>query len=230
VPIDTIGQAELALEEAGAQYKRYEIDLQNKPDWYAPKVNPASKVPAIAYGGPDVQPDQPSPESTKIAESLVLLEFFADLYPNSTLLPNDPVQRAKVRFFIDAVSTKLGPSWFGVVARGESPDALFKAFEDLQTLIVKEGGQFAVGNEFTIADAAVLPFLARIEVALKYDIGAFAPGEGPKAWNELTGPKYAKIQAYFEGLKQRKSFKDTWNEVSRRDRLVIEGNRSCSPI
>jgi glutathione S-transferase len=122
------------------------------------------------------------------------------------------VQRAKVRVFIDAVSTKLVLSWFGLVMRGKSPDTLFKVFEDLQALIVKEGGQFAVGNEFTIEDAAaVLPF----EVALKYDIGIFAPGEGPKAWNELTGPEYAKIQAYFEGLKQRKSFKDTWNEVSR---------------
>jgi glutathione S-transferase len=223
VLINIIEQVELALKEAGAQYKRYEIDLQNKPDWYAPKVNPVSKVPAIAYGGPDVAPDQPSPESTKIAESLVILEFVADLYPTSTLLPKDPVQRAKVRFFIDAVTTKLVLSWFGVVMNGEGPDTLFKAVEDLQALIVKEGGQFAVGNEFTIADAAVLPFLARIEVALKYEVGAFAPGEGPKAWSELAGPKYAKIQAYFEGLKQRKNFKDTWNEVSPCVRTVVEG-------
>jgi glutathione S-transferase len=63
-------QAEIALAHAKADYKRFEIDLQNKPEWYAPKVNPASKVPAVAYGGPDVAPDQPSPESTKIAESL----------------------------------------------------------------------------------------------------------------------------------------------------------------
>jgi glutathione S-transferase len=65
-----IVQAEIALAHAKADFKRFEIDLQNKPDWYAPKVNPASKVPAIAYGGPDVAPDQPSLESTKIAESL----------------------------------------------------------------------------------------------------------------------------------------------------------------
>jgi glutathione S-transferase len=63
-------QAEIALALAQADFKRFEIDLFNKPDWYAPKVNPASKVPAIAYGGPDVAPDQPSPASTKIAESL----------------------------------------------------------------------------------------------------------------------------------------------------------------
>ncbi|KAJ6614340.1 hypothetical protein B0H10DRAFT_2221347 [Mycena sp. CBHHK59/15] len=42
---------------------RFEIDLSNKPEWYAPKINPTSKVPAIAYGGLQVPPDQPSPNS-----------------------------------------------------------------------------------------------------------------------------------------------------------------------
>jgi hypothetical protein len=37
-------KTELALKESKLPYKRYEIDLQNKPEWYAPKVNPASKV------------------------------------------------------------------------------------------------------------------------------------------------------------------------------------------
>ena len=77
------------------------------------------KVPAIAYGGPPVPPDQPSPESAKIAESLVLLDFVADLFPDSHLLPKDPVQRARARFFIDTVSTKFVPAWIGLLARGE---------------------------------------------------------------------------------------------------------------
>ena len=37
-------QVELAFAEARAQINKYLIDLQAKPDWYAPKVNPASKV------------------------------------------------------------------------------------------------------------------------------------------------------------------------------------------
>ena len=32
------------MREAGADVTRYEIDLQNKPEWYASRVNPASKV------------------------------------------------------------------------------------------------------------------------------------------------------------------------------------------
>ncbi|KAG6880625.1 hypothetical protein C0995_005370, partial [Termitomyces sp. Mi166 len=88
-------RVELALEESGLQYTSFEIDLQNKPEWYAPRVNPVSKVPAITYGGPIVPPDNPSPESTKLAESLVLLEFIADLSKPGNLLPTDPVLRAK---------------------------------------------------------------------------------------------------------------------------------------
>ena len=37
-------KVEIALAEAKATFKTYQIDLQNKPEWYAPKVNPASKV------------------------------------------------------------------------------------------------------------------------------------------------------------------------------------------
>jgi glutathione S-transferase len=36
-------RARMALEEAGAQYINYEIDLSHKPEWYITKVNPASK-------------------------------------------------------------------------------------------------------------------------------------------------------------------------------------------
>lgn len=36
------------------------------------------QVPAIAHGGPNVDPTNPSPESVKIAKSFILLEFIAD--------------------------------------------------------------------------------------------------------------------------------------------------------
>jgi hypothetical protein len=41
---DSSHQVELAFQEAGADVTRYQIDLQNKPEWYASRVNPASKV------------------------------------------------------------------------------------------------------------------------------------------------------------------------------------------
>ncbi|EPQ53756.1 glutathione S-transferase [Gloeophyllum trabeum ATCC 11539] len=209
-------RVELALEEVGAPYEPYQIDLQNKPEWYAPQINPASKVPAVAYGGPPTSPDKPSPESTKIAESLVLLEFVADLYPNSHLLPKDPVLRAKARFFIDAVGTKLNPKFFALVMRGEpgAGEGLLQGIEEIQKLLPEEGkGKYAVGDVYTIADAAITPFLARMEVAIKNDLGAFEPGEGTKVYEKLQGdPKYARFRKYLDDVKARPSFQKTFDE------------------
>ncbi|TFK39317.1 hypothetical protein BDQ12DRAFT_650393 [Crucibulum laeve] len=201
-------RVELALQESKLDYSRFEIDLTNKPEWYAPKVNPASKVPAIAYGGPKVSPDAPVPESQKLAESYVLLEFIADLAPG--LLPSDPVLRAKARFFIETATSKFTPGFAGSVLRGESPEPILTAIEAIQALLPAEG--FAIG-EWSIADAALTPFFARAEVALKHDAGAFDEGEGKKVYETLqSDPKYERFRKYFKALKERDSFKQTFDE------------------
>ncbi|KAJ7484157.1 glutathione S-transferase [Mycena latifolia] len=214
-------RVELALAEAKAGFNRFEVDLSNKPEWYAPKVNPASKVPAIAYGGPQVPPDQPSPDSVKIAESLILVEFVADLYPAAKILPEDPVQRAKVRFFIDVVSTKFLPAYMGPIARGESFEPFWAALDALQALLPGDK-TYAVGDEYTAADIAVTPFLARLEVALKNDIGAYKPGEGIKAADYFfKGERFARFVKYFEALKARESFAATFDADYIKEKYAI---------
>lgn len=204
-------RVELVLNEAEADFTRFEVDLKNKPEWYAPKVNPASKVPAVAFGGPKVPADQPAPESTKIAESLVLLEFVSDLYPSANLLPKDPVLRAKARFFIDAVSTRFNPAHGSVLRGNGSLEDLIKAFENIQALLPPAGG-FAVG-EWSIADAAWTPFVARMFVALKNDLGTYPIGEGPKALETiLSSPKLERFQRYWKEVSARPSFAATFDE------------------
>ena len=90
-----------------------------------------NQVPALVYGSPKSDPENPSAESAKITESLVILEFIADLYPDSGLLPKDPVERARVRFFIDALSTKVFPpaSKFFVSDDEEAPRAFIRSEE-----------------------------------------------------------------------------------------------------
>ncbi|KAL1695274.1 thioredoxin-like protein [Schizophyllum commune] len=223
-------RAEIALEETGLPYKRYEIDLSNKPEWY-PSVNPVGQVPAITYGGPDVPPDQPSPESTKIAESLVIIDFFNELAPNHPLLPSDPVLRAKARFFIESFSSRFFPQWFAAVLKGEGFEKLWDALEGLQALLPKAGGgKYAVGEEYTLADVAVAPFFARLEVALREDVGGFAEGEGPKAYKVLTeDARFARWREYFANLKERESYKKTWDEEKYKEKFAarISGARKA---
>ncbi|KAH9838988.1 thioredoxin-like protein [Rhodofomes roseus] len=204
-------RVELALEESKAEYTKYLIDLQNKPEWYAPKVNPASKVPAIAYGGPTVQPDQPSPESVKLAESLVLVEFVADLFPGSPLLPADPVKRAQARFFIEVVSSEHVPTWSNLLRTGtpEAVQAFLGGIEAIQSLLPAQG--YALG-EFSIADISVAPFLARAYVALENDIGAYEQGEATKILEALQQPRFARFQTYWAELQARPSFQATFDK------------------
>ncbi len=172
------------------------------------------QVPAVAYGGPKVPADQPSPESTKIAESLVLLEFLSDLYPDANLLPKDPVLRAKARFFIDAVSNKYNPGYFSYVVKGEEggKEKLLKAIEEIQALLPAEG--YAIG-EWSIADAALTPFLGRLLVSLESDIGAYPEGEGPKTLNEIRqNEKFDRFNKYAQDVTTRRSFTDTFDKVS----------------
>ncbi len=44
VSLKVIGKVEIALEESGLQYERYEINLREKPEWYTPKINAQGKV------------------------------------------------------------------------------------------------------------------------------------------------------------------------------------------
>ncbi|TFK21492.1 hypothetical protein FA15DRAFT_645501 [Coprinopsis marcescibilis] len=206
-------RVELALKESGLEYQRFEVDLQNKPEWYAPQVNPASKVPAIAYGGPPTSPSSPSPLSTKLAESYVLLEFIADISKSVALLPPTPVARAQARFFIETFTSKFAAPWYASLHRGEDPAAaVLPAIDALQTLLPPEGG-FAAGAQYTIADAAVTPFLARASVALKHDLGAYPAGEGKAVWETLQNDdKYKRFRQYYADVSSRENFKQTFDE------------------
>ncbi|KAI1789486.1 hypothetical protein LXA43DRAFT_1062849 [Ganoderma leucocontextum] len=204
-------RAEIALAEAKAPFTRYEIDLKNKPEWYAPKVNPASKVPAIAYGGPKAPADQPSPSSTKLAESLVLVEFVGDLFPESRIVPTDPVKRAQARFFVEGVSSKFFPAYYAVLMKNAPAEDLYTAVEYIQSLLPAEG-KFAVG-EYSMADIAIAPFVARARMLFVNDIGAWEAGGGPKIWETITTGKFARLGTYFDDLLARESFKATWDEA-----------------
>ena len=123
-----------------------------------------------------------------------------------------------MRFFIDAFTTKQIPQQFGKFFRGEAetPDTfkLLKAMAEIQDLLPPEA-QFAVGEHFTIADAAILPFLARWELHLQNDLGKFvAEVSGPGVYDELfRSERFARLQKYYANISGRDSFKNTFDSV-----------------
>ena len=173
------------------------------------------QVPAVAYGGPDVSPNQPSPESVKIAESLVLIQFFADLAPESDLLPQDALDRAKVRFFLDTVSNKIQPSLSRWALGTSTYEAFFEALDAIQDQLPPvEEGKYIFGDEFTLADIAVAPFLGRtVLIQLKYGFGKFDKEEAKRGWELFQGPKYERLRRYIDDITARPSWQSTFDEV-----------------
>ncbi|KAI0714528.1 thioredoxin-like protein [Earliella scabrosa] len=200
----------LALEEAGATYTSYDVDIHGNYAWFKAIVNPAGQVPALTYGGPKTAPGEPSPESAKVAESLVILEFIADLFPERGLMPADPVGRARVRSFIAFFETTfIRDSWNPVFHEGESPTKLVGVLEVLQSRLPETG--YVVG-EWSIADAAAAPFLALLPILLEHEIGKYPLGQGTLALAAINDPRLARVRRYIADLKNRASFKKVWDE------------------
>ncbi|KAG1837293.1 hypothetical protein F4604DRAFT_1601676, partial [Suillus subluteus] len=160
----------------------------------------------VTYGGPSVDPEDPSPLSTKITESNVILEFLADLYPDSGLLPKDPVSRAKVRFFIDASTKHVEGPLYDFLRGDGSYENVLKGIEFVH-------GDFAVGDHYTIADACISLHLARLKIITKTDLGQFPVGLGFKLGEELKGPKFIKFTKYVDQILGRPSLKQTYDKV-----------------
>lgn len=172
-------------------------------------------MPAVAYGGPDVHPDDPSPESTKITESLVLIQFFADLAPESDLLPADALGRARIRFFLDTVNSKIQPNLVRWAIGSGSYDAFFEALDAIQDQLPSvEKGKYILGDRFTLADIAVAPFLGRtLSIQLKNGLGNFDKEQAKRGWENFQGPKYERLRQYMDDIAARPSWQSTFDEV-----------------
>ncbi|KAM5541841.1 hypothetical protein V8D89_004570 [Ganoderma adspersum] len=207
----------LALEEANLPYDTIVIELINKPDWYKDKVYPTAKFPYLVYGGPKLQPgDSPSPDLPQLGESLVIAEFLADTFPEAHLLPADPFLRAKARLFYRAMEEKYGPAFVGFFFKQAPKEDLYAAVEHIQGLLPPATG-FAVGAQWSIADAAFLPAYLRTLAILELnpELSKLAPGVAAEVLATLReSPRFARIRTYFEESMARPSAKKTWDPVS----------------
>ncbi|KAG9311924.1 hypothetical protein JVU11DRAFT_8185 [Chiua virens] len=176
------------------------------------------RIPVLTYGGPTVHPEEPSPLSARITESYVILEFLADLFPNSALLPpaSNPTARARVRFFMDATTRYFETPFLEAGRKVPGAfDKLLQGLEMIQALLpdpdAADGGEYAIGNEFTNADCAIAPLLAWIQVATKAGPEMFDSEDGKIFAETVTGPKFERLKRYTKVLLERESVKKVIN-------------------
>jgi glutathione S-transferase len=181
-----------------------------KPDWYL-KINPKGKVPSLRV---------PYHDNEVIYESAFCNEYLCDLYNSqqqqedisagvgtgTSLLPkNEPIQKARIRLLNDYCDTMLGPTFFTfLMNKDESKEEELKSalidvlsfYEDKlkgdrDSEDKLKGGPYMNGQEFTLADVHVLPFFARLIVALRhfknYDIQQSFPNL--MTWFELCSTR-----------------------------------------
>ncbi len=87
----------LVLAEKGLGWERCDVDLPNKENlepWYL-ELNPLGMLPTLVDHG------------RAINESSVICEYLEDVHPDPRLRPDDPGERAKMRWWMNVVDDRL---------------------------------------------------------------------------------------------------------------------------
>jgi glutathione S-transferase len=170
-----VQRAAIALAEKGVPHERVAVDLAAKPAWFR-ALSPLGKVPLLIVDG-----------TTALFESAVICEFLEETAPGARLHPEDPVERARHRAWIEFASATLN----AVAGFYAAPDA--DAFEAMRAdLAAKmawlEGalgtGPYFVGERFSLVDAAFGPVFRYFDVfeAVLPPLGAFDAPPKLRAW------------------------------------------------
>ena len=169
-----------------------EVDLRNKPDWFL-AVSPYGKVPVIVDDG------------QTIYESAIINEYLDEKYKSIPMMPEEPVERAKARIWMDYCTNKyLTLSRKLLVDHGneELQTENKKKMKESLIYIEKEcfeknaNGPFWLGNNISLVDLHYAPFFERF--------GAFKELFGVE-WPE----ECIKISDWWSAVQKRDSYKIT---------------------
>jgi glutathione S-transferase len=169
-----VQRAVIALTEKGVAFERIDIDLSNKPDWFA-AISPLGKTPVLLVG------------DTGIFESAVILEYLEETEPKP-LHPADPLRRAEHRAWIEFGSTVLNDI-AGIYA---APDeATFKTkTSQLEQRFARLEARVAAapwfdGETFSLVDAVFAPVFRYFDVFDEIaDFGILAGKPKLKRWRD----------------------------------------------
>ena len=147
-----VQRAVIALTEKGVAFERVDIDLANKPDWFA-AISPLGKTPVLLVG------------DTAIFEFAVILEYLEETQ-TKPLHPADPLFRAEHRAWIEFGSAVLGD----IAGFYAAPDeAAFKArTAQLEQRFVRLEARVAAApwfdENFSLVDAVFGPVFRYFDV------------------------------------------------------------------
>ncbi|MEF3192648.1 MAG: glutathione S-transferase family protein [Halothiobacillaceae bacterium] len=130
------------------------LNPKEPPEWLA-VLSPRGKVPLLKVG------------DAALFESQVINEFLDETYPPS-LLPTDPLARARERGFVTIADDLFGGLWQWVTAKDadkarEAINSLRHLLNVMEVSLHAEGPYFA-GETFGLVDCAFAPFFMRLDL------------------------------------------------------------------
>lgn len=146
-----VQRAAIALLEKQVPFERIDVDLGNKPDWFL-ALSPTGKVPLLQVRGAGGSVDV-------LFESMPICEYLEESMPGPRLYPDDPLQRARQRAWIEFGSSALGEAWGYLNAKDKlSAGAKARAFRDKLAQLEKVArGPYFDGEAFGMVDAVFAP-------------------------------------------------------------------------
>ena len=151
-------RARIVLAEKGLGYETVEIDLSDRPGWIYAK-NPSGTVPVLEEDGGFVLP-----------ESLVIMEYLEERFPEPPLWPADPEERALGRLWLDRFDVRLGSDYYAL-RRGE-PSRLEERLRDLDAAL--EAQPYLSGRQYGLADIGYVPWILRARSNLGVELEPYA--------------------------------------------------------
>lgn len=177
------------------QYETVNINLANKPDWYF-KICPGGKVPALELENGAI-----------LYESLVIADYIDEKYPQHSLYPKDPLQKAKDKLMLQKFDQIISTMYKIITpnSRRYMEDLHVGIMEGLQAFeeeLVLRGTPFFGGRKPGMLDFLIWPWCERADV-LKLFGSQFV----------LKKDRYGTLLEWREAMKEIKAVQKSYLEV-----------------
>jgi glutathione S-transferase len=154
-----VQRAAIVLTERGVGFEKRYVDLANRPAWFE-TLSPLGKVPLLMIA-------RDGREDAVIFESAVICEYLDETQPGRTLLPQDALERAQHRGWIEFGSSILAEIWKLEIATDASAyhaqrKALAERFATVERVL--NAGPWFAGREFGMVDAVFAPIFRYFDV------------------------------------------------------------------
>ncbi len=188
----------MALIEKGLNCTLTEIDLYDRPAWFA-SVSPYGKVPVLRHDG------------VTVYESAIINQYLDEAFPQPPLMPADPAGRARARIWMDHCDTRFLPATRAVMSEDDptSHAAAVARLGEVLRFIEQQAlaqrspdGPFFLGDRLTLVDLQFAPFFERWGL-----------------YEQLGGAEWpadcTRLRAWLSAMQDRPSWQQTCQPVER---------------